>query len=267
MDGKRIPKQTWNDQINNNGRPNASFQRSISLNDGTGKSREEWYLGRAQQSTHNFGKDLCFPVHGDTNELRLLALPPVHKKESLKMPKGIPYTDEDKGKPIVVTGGKYAGYEGWMHKNCKQPKKMVNVILKGKDDSELEASRCIQKKSIEEVVAVAEPRNFHEALLKEHTDIAADMQKLAAKLASVQGYSPNTEIFGYLWKMWQQKKELHDSMSVAEVRVVTSWQGTANQSNVTTRHVQQQHNTGGVTQSNDQPHVILDGWDNDIGMQ
>lgn len=139
------------------------------------------------------------------------------------------YTEQDKGSPVLVTGGKYEGREGWMHTGIKQPKKMVYVILQATENQEETCVRILRK-TAQETQFADNPRNFTEAVFKEHKDIAIDMQKLVQKLADVEGYEPNTDFLGAFWKMWEDAKTKRGQAAVRQVRIV-SWQ--QNEANTT----------------------------------
>ena len=179
------------------------------------------------------------------------------------MPKGIPFVESDKGASILVSGGKYKGYEGWIHKTCVQPTKLIHVILAAKNGNE-EKSCCLKRDFVNEVSFQARPRTMTEALLKEHKDIAVDMKCLVEKLATIHGYKPNTELFHIMWKMWEEEKQKEEAKSELIVRFVPTWtQDTltppapfANSAPGNTAPTTPATTTNGV-------HIIPDGWDND----
>lgn len=175
------------------------------------------------------------------------------------------YNEDDKGETIIVIKGKYDGREGWRHKSYLQPKKMIYVILKAMSDQPEVCCR-IHRSSIREVNFENEPQTLTAALLKDHKDVAIDMQRLVEKLAEVHNYNPNTEFLEVFWKMWQDEKGRHGRLPVQRVRVVTSLPSAAaaaTATSPTTASAIRAQTTATTNPTNrvSIPHVIPDGWD------
>lgn len=172
---------------------------------------------------------------------------------------------------MLVVAGKFDGRKGWIHNGVVQPKKMVYVILAPIEDLQ-EISCCIRRTSIREVNFEEEPSSMTAALLKEHTDVAVDMQVLAEKLAEFDDMEPNTEFMEVFWNMWKEAKEKRGQETIRRVRIVSLWEPmqadptTNNAATIATTPTSNgvaDTNSGGAVASNRLPHLIPnipDGW-------
>lgn len=110
--------------------------------------------------------------------LRLLSLAtrPQHRQQPAIM---VQYTDEDKGEPIRVADGKYAGRNGWRWKGKKDTNKMTHVILM-LDNNEVNGVR-IMKDYVEP--PFQSPENYVDAAIQQHLEVEVAFIKLCKLLA------------------------------------------------------------------------------------
>lgn len=85
-----------------------------------------------------------------------------------------------KGTQIKFIGGKYQGHTGWCDPSKKSTTHYVPVIIKISNEEEI-ATRV--KKTNVSTNLHEEPNTYEEALLQQHPDIEATMNKLVIALA------------------------------------------------------------------------------------
>lgn len=136
----------------------------------------------------------------------------------------IKHKEEDKGRQVRITGGVCEGRHGWLHKSANTFPDKAWIIVAGKSAEERDKSRLVAKQNISYHSEEVTPRNFEEALLREHPDIAKDMKRLAAKLAEFDSYSPNPVMISTFYDMWKDAKAKRSNSSRAQQsRFVRTW--------------------------------------------
>ena len=97
--------------------------------------------------------------------------------------------DNDRGKPIKFTGGKYASCSGWIDKGKdKRTCRSVYVIIL-LNDGHTKHTRVLK----ESIKPESTPTNLAEALMKEYPDIHQILKKLTSLLAQVELDSKETD--------------------------------------------------------------------------
>ena len=96
--------------------------------------------------------------------------------------------DNDRGKPVKFTGGKYAGCSGWIDKGKGETRRSVYVIIL-LNDGRTKRTRVLK----EGIEPESTPTNFAEALMKEYPDIRQILKKLTSLLAQVEMDSDETD--------------------------------------------------------------------------
>ena len=94
-----------------------------------------------------------------------------------------PKREAKKGKRILFIAGSYDGLKGWIDLGQDEMPKMIGVIVEGKrPGDELKVTK-VKQSSVRDVSARKNAESYEEALLEQHPDIEALMEKLARELA------------------------------------------------------------------------------------
>jgi L-lactate utilization protein LutC len=94
-----------------------------------------------------------------------------------------PKKEAKKGKQILFVAGKYDGKKGWIDLGQDEMRKMVGVIVEGKRPGDEVIVTKVFQSSVKEVGVRKNPESYEEALLDQHLDIEALIEKLAKELA------------------------------------------------------------------------------------
>ena len=139
------------------------------------------------------------------------------------------HVEADKGAQVRIAGGKHKGRTGWVHMTAnKFEEKQWIIVQAGRNSQgrqEPDTARLIKKDHISYQLVEPAPATFEQALLREHSDIKEDFEKLAVKLSEFDGYGPNTNMAGVFLEMWCKEKAKRDSMNrVTGARFVRTFQ-------------------------------------------
>ena len=91
-------------------------------------------------------------------------------------------SDEDKGEPIKFVKGGYVGEAGWMHTDKGFTAKMAYVVVEKSEKVPYTKWTRVKKTSIVLLSDYEEPESFEEALLDQHPDIDAALDKVVAEI-------------------------------------------------------------------------------------
>jgi hypothetical protein len=89
-----------------------------------------------------------------------------------------------KGSPIKIIGGTHVGLSGWLNKTKGATNEYVHVIVKNSKKGEI-ATKVKHENYVLETELIA-PSNYEEAMLQQHSDIDALLNKLVRSIAECE---------------------------------------------------------------------------------
>jgi hypothetical protein len=126
----------------------------------------------------------------------------------------ISYNDEDKGAPIRVIGGKYAGRKGWKHSK-PETETQIYVILMAviRSDGTLVHQEKAVRISKDHVTLFERARTVEERILEQKPLLSKKMMEFLKELVKLD-IAPNEDMIalvGQHWlRLWRVKRERLD---------------------------------------------------------